>query len=75
MERVRQRMSDPSYPDYISADIPKAPPPPPKYMVKGKGYGTMQEIADAEGLSIMRVHQKVMDPSCKEYQRLYKRRT
>ena len=49
-ERIRQKMHDPSFPDYISADIPKRPPPPPKYMVRDKPYKTIREIADIEGV-------------------------
>ena len=74
-ERVRQRMNDPSYPDYISADIPKGPPPSPKYMVNGKPYRKLREIAEAEGLTIYKVRQKLDNPSCLEYQQSYKRRT
>ena len=74
-ERIRQKMNSPSHPDYISADIPKRPPPPSKYMVKGKPYKTMKEIAKAEGLDMMRIRHRITDPSYPEYQRLYKRRT
>ena len=74
-ERIRQKMNSPLYPDHISADIPKAPPPPPKYMVRGKPYRTLRETADAEGLTIHQVRQRLDNPSRLEYKRLYKRRT
>ena len=48
-ERIRQKMNNPAYPDYISVDIPKGPPPRPRYMVRGMPYRTLQEIAEAEG--------------------------
>lgn len=74
-ERIRQKMIDPAYPDYICSNILKGEPPPSKYLVRGQPYRTMQEIADAEGTDMMRIRQKIIDPSCTEYQRLYKRRT
>lgn len=74
-ERIRQKMNNPSFPDYISADIPKGPPPPPrpKYMVEGRHYKTMQEIADAVGSSIGQISYRVNSPAFPEYQRLRKK--
>ena len=74
-ERIRQKMNNPSFPDYISADIPKGPPPVPrpKYMVEGRHYKTMQEIADALGSSIGKISYRVNSPSYPEYQRLRKK--
>ena len=74
-EWIRQKMNDPSYPDHISADIPKGPPPSPKYMVNGKPYRTLREIAEAEELTVYKVKQKLDNPSRLEYQQLYKKRT
>ena len=71
MEEVRQRMVALAYPH----NVPEEEPPPPKYLVRGKPYKTMLEIADAEGASMVQIRRKIMGPSCTEYRRLYKRRT
>ena len=68
---VFNRLQSPNYPDYISADIPKKTLKPPKYSytVNGKKYVTLQEIADAEGVSMERIRQKMNDPSYRKYKR------
>ena len=71
MEEIRQKMVDLAYPHNVLEEEP----PPPKYLVGGKPYKTMLKIADAEGTSVVQIRRKIMDPSCTEYQRLYKRRT
>ena len=39
------------------------------YTVKGKNYSSLQEIANAEGLTKERIRQRMNDPSYDEYQR------
>ena len=74
-EIIQQKIVSTLHPDYVSPYIAKRPPPPPKYMVKGKPYKTVKKIAEAEGITIEEVSQRLLNPSCLEYQRLYKRRT
>ena len=69
-QTTKRRLASPNFPDYASADITKKPPEPPKYAVRGKPYGTMREIAEAEGVTNERIRQKIHDPSYLEYQRL-----
>ena len=74
-EIIRQKMESTLHPDYVSPRIAKRPPQPSKYMANGKPYKTKREIAKAEGITVNRVDRRLDDPSCIEYQRLYKRRT
>ena len=74
-EIIRQKMESTLHPDYVSPRIAKRPPQPSKYMANGKPYKTKREIAKAEGITVNRVDQRLDDPSCLEYQQLYKRRT
>ena len=71
---ILKRLRSFDYPDYVCDDIPKVPKPskPIKYSykVKGKKYHTLQEIADAEGLTKERIRQKMNDPSYRAYKRL-----
>ena len=69
-DMIRRRLASPDFPDYVCADIPKNPPKPPRYTVRGKPYETMKEIAKAEGVTGERIRQKMNDPSYPEYQRL-----
>ena len=78
---IRSRLASPDFPEYVCADIPKKPKPqePSKprflrYKARGKFYATLQEIADAEGITEEQARQRMNDPSCMEYQPLWKSR-
>ena len=71
---IRQKIGSTLHPDYVSPRIAKKPPPSPRYMANGKQYKTMRGIAEAEGLAIDQVRQRLDNPSCLEYRRLHKRR-
>lgn len=59
------------YPDYICANIPKVTKPTKhKYLVNGKKYSSLQEIADMEGITKERIRQKMNNPSHAGYRRL-----
>ena len=68
---IFNRLRSFNYPEYVCATIPKKPPEPPKYsyMANGKKYSTLQEIADAEGVSRECIRQKMNNPSYREYKR------
>ena len=67
-EMVR-RLVSPDYPDYVCDKRPKRFPKH-VFMVNGRKYFTLQEIADVEGLTRERIRQKVNDPSYVHYRRL-----
>ena len=78
---IRSRLASLDFPEYVCADIPKKPKPqePSKprflrYKARGKFYATLQEIADAEGITEEQARQRMNDPSCMEYQPLWKGR-
>ena len=68
---MKRRLSSFDYPDYVCATIPKKAPEPPKYSytVNGKKYRSLQEIADAEGVTREYIRQKMNNPKKPEYQR------
>ncbi|MCY4034594.1 MAG: hypothetical protein OXF24_00580 [Hyphomicrobiales bacterium] len=69
--KIFSRLKSLDYPDYVCADIEKAPKPTKhRYMVDGKKYSTLQEIADMEKLTKERIRQKMNSPSHSGYRRL-----
>ena len=56
--------------DYVSPDVPKNPPKPPKYRVNGENYYSLQEVADMEGVTKEWIRQKMNNPGKPEYQRI-----
>lgn len=67
---VSNRLKSYDYPDYVCASIPKKLKTPKySYMANGKKYKTLQEIADAEGVTKERIRQKMNNPKKPEYQR------
>ena len=68
---VVNRLESCNYPDYVCDAIPKKSPKSSKYsyMVNGRKYSTLQEIADIEEVSKERIRQKMNNPSYKEYKR------
>ena len=68
---IFNRLQSVNYPDYVCTDIPKKPLKPPMYgyKVNGRKYATLQEIADAEGVSRERIRQKMNNPAYREYRR------
>ena len=78
---IRSRVASPDFPEYVCVDIPKKPKPQdptkPKflrYKVKGEFYATLGEIAEAEDITEEQARQRMNDPSCMEYQPLWKER-
>ena len=71
---IFNRLQSPNFPDHVCSDIPKKSRKPPKYsyVVNGKKYATLQEIADAEGVSRERVRQKINSSSYRKYRRFEK---
>ena len=72
---LRTRLASLDYPDHVCADIPKKPKPkkpdkPMRYRVRGKLYGTLQEIGNEEGITRERVRQKMNSPKHSDYERL-----
>lgn len=65
---IYNRLISFNFPDYVCADIPKKTPKY-SYTVNGKKYGTLQEIADAEGVTKERIRQKMNSPKYPKYQR------
>lgn len=68
---LSNRLSSCNYPDYVCADIPKKSRKPLKYsyVVNGKKYRTLQEIADMEGVTREWIRQKMNNPSYRKYKR------
>ena len=46
-----------------------------RHEARGQFHATLREIANAEGMDMTQIRRKIADPSCTEYQRLYKKRT
>ena len=65
---ISNRLISFNYPDYVCAELPKQKPKY-TYKVNGKRYKTLQEIADAEGVTKERIRQKMNNPKKTEYQR------
>ena len=64
------RLKSSKHPDYVSPDVSKNPPKPPRYKVNGKNYYSLQEIADTEGVTKEWIRQKMNNPRKPEYQRI-----
>ncbi|MCY4031697.1 MAG: hypothetical protein OXF05_06240 [Hyphomicrobiales bacterium] len=70
---LSNRLRSFDYPDYICADLPKVEKPIKyNYVVNGKKYRAMQEIADLEGVTREWIRQKLNSPRHPGYQRLQK---
>ena len=64
---IRRRLASTDYPDYVCTTIPKKPPKPPRYTVRGKPYKSLREAAEAEGVTGERIRQKMNDPAYPDY--------
>ena len=69
VREIQQKMGSTLEPDYVCPRIPKKPPSLPKYRAHGKTYRTIREIAESEGETIGRIHQKINDPAYPDYTR------
>ena len=69
---ISNRLKSPNYPDYVRPDVPKrvSKRNQCKFIAHGKKYRSMQEIADAEGVTRERIRQKINDPKHPGYKRI-----